>query len=258
MLGFSPIAAAPIADVSADQLVLIVGQTVTTTAGTLSASSDANYTITGQSLALTQTSVNVTAAAKYTLSGQSLALTQNNLNPTAAARYTLTGQSLALAQTSVSVESNSPNIYLQSLGVAAAISSVTARVSVHVTGETLTSSQNSVSPTAGATLTLTAQTLSVTQHGTYEALAFNAPSQTVHTTLNSMRMWNKINTAQSANWTAIDTTQNPAVKHDSLTTLSGLPFVTLSGEYIITEYYPSVSWTPINTTQSPGWTEIET
>ena len=219
MLGFNPIAAAPLADISVGQLVLVTGESLALTQSSVVATAAANYTLTGLSLALTQNSIVATAAANYALTGLSLALTQSSVATTAEANYTLDSQTITTAQNNLSITADSVYILLKQVDMVMSVSSVDLGVYINldITGQEITSTLNSVEAYPRTYVTLTAQSpLALTQHGTYEAVAFRAPSQTIHTTLNSMRMWNKINTAQLANWT------------------------------------------PINTTQSPGWTEIET
>ena len=124
----------------------------------------------------------------------------------------VTGQTITTTQNNLSITSGAVHILLKQVDMVMSVSSVDFGIyaSVDVTGQEITSTLNSVEVYPRTYVTLTAQSpLALTQHGTYEAVAFRAPSQTIHTTLNSMRMWNKINTAQLANWTPINTTQSP-------------------------------------------------
>lgn len=101
---------------------------------------------------------------------------------------------------------------------------------VSLSGQTIATTLNAVEVQAKGTVVLTGQSpLIFTQRSVSPAADANAEllGQSMHFTLNSMRMWKKIDPSQNANWTAISTTQ-------------------------------SAGWTPIDTTQSPGWTDIET
>lgn len=230
MLGFNPIAATPLADISIGQLVSITGEEASLTQNSLSAAAAATYTLTGFSLALTQNALATTADANYTLDGLSLVLTQNATAITATATYTLDSQTVTTTQNNFSVTADSVYLLLKQVDMVMSVNSVDLGVYINleVTGQEITSTLNSVEAYPITYVNLTAQSpLVLTQHGTYEAIAFRAPSQTIHTTLHSMRMWKKIDPSQLANWTAITASQ-------------------------------SAGWAPINTTQSPGWTDIET
>lgn len=168
MLGFSPIATAPLASDVASNLVYVVGQTFSSI----------------------QSSLGVVADANITLESQPLNFTQNNFSITADSVYVL------LKQVDMVMSVNSVD-----LGV---------YINLDLTGQTIVSAVHSVGTEATANVIVTGQTpLQLSQNSTYETIAFRAPSQTIHTALHSMRMWNKINTSQSANWTPIDTTQSP-------------------------------------------------
>lgn len=188
MLGFNPLCAAPLADISLGQVVALSGQTIATTLNSVEAVTGVFVSLLGQSLTFTENSVSVIAG---------------------------TGTTCYLAKQA---------------DLAMAVNSVLPGVAVHVVGGTLTSLLNSVTAQAAAGVLLIGQTPMVfTQHGVSVTADANAEllGQTLHFTLNSMRMWKKIDPSQNANWTAINTAQ-------------------------------SAGWAPIDTAQSPGWTEIET
>lgn len=191
MLGFSPIASIPLADILLN----------------------ASTTVTGQALSLTQNSVDTGIFVTINVSGFSLALVQNALDLITDINLTLDSQTITTAQNNFSITADSVYLLLKQVDMVMSVSSVDLGVyiNLNLTGQEIASSLNAVVPYAYTPVPLSGQSLALEQKSLSLQTAANATlaSQTIHTALNSMRMWNKINTAQLANWTLINTTQSP-------------------------------------------------
>lgn len=191
MLGFSPLATIPLADILLN----------------------ASTAVTGQSLSLTQNSVDSGVFVTINVSGFSLALAQGTLDLITDINLTLDSQTITTAQNTFSITADSVYLLLKQVDMVMSVNSVDFGIyaSVDVTGQEIASTLTSVTPYPVTPIYVTGQEVSTTQHSV-SATAEGAvvlDSQSLHLALHSMRMWNKINTAQTANWTPVNTAQSP-------------------------------------------------
>lgn len=138
------------------------------------------------------------------ISGEALSLVQNALATTASAAYTLVGQTIPTTLSDLSI-SNQLDIYLTGQSITTTQNAL--RYGVVLISQEITSTLNAVTATAACSPELTGQSLSLEQKSVslYTQANANLTSQTIHMALHSMRMWKKINTAQSPGWTEIET-----------------------------------------------------
>lgn len=166
MLGFSPIASSPIADVGYSITASVTSQSLTGNVGTVAFA------------------------------------TNNNITPTAL--------QLTLTLHEESIQADSAKIIvlnLPALLTHVGADSVTAGGSVPLTGEALTSTlhsphyaANNYIEVSGTALNATLTSVSVQNGHTIDVEGMG-----LTTTLHSLRLWHKINTAQSPVWTKIQT-----------------------------------------------------
>jgi hypothetical protein len=218
MLGFYPIASAPIGSAEAETQVYIASQTATLTLSSIALSAGVNRVVDAQSLITTANSPTIQAAANYALNSQTVATTLNSpaISVTANVSVALTSQSISSVihgTTSLGGDNCAiaalplcaipyPDPALEFTGVQTGVSlattgqtltlvanSVTISEDVPVLGsQTITTTLNSVSPSASANApTLASQSLTLTQNSaSVEIQPPTVASQSITTTVNSV------------------------------------------------------------------------
>ena len=287
MLGFYPIAGAPIA-AGPDANPAVTSQTLSLTLHSVSLITDQTVQLASQALLLTENSVLISDDDVIEVAGQPLFLTLNGVTLSTGVDATLASQSLTFAENSVYVEVQPPTFDSQSLtltlnGVSLSTSvnallasqvllltentvSISTDNQIDITAETpMGLTLNSVGLSLGVNLTLASQSLLLTEHSvslvTDQTIV--AGSQTIYTTLNGLRLWQIMDTAQPGTcpdhcdglWTEIPF--DTLVYGDDFA-IASEPLCALPQALPPIRKYPGAEWANVQTQTTTTWTNIPT
>lgn len=287
MLGFYPIAGAPIA-AGPDANPAVTSQTLSFTLNSVSLSVGQTIPLSSQSLLLTENSVSISAGVTLPLDSQTLNLTLNSVSLSVGVNLTLGSQTLTLVENSVTVEVQPPTFDSQTLtltlnGVSLSTSvnalldsqvllltensvSISTDNQIDITAETpMGLTLNSVGLSLGVNLTLASQTLLLTENSvsliTDQVLV--AQSQTIYTTLNGLRLWKIMDTAQPGScpdhcdglWTEIPF--DTLVYGDDFA-IASEPLCALPQVLPPVRKYPGATWANVTTQTTTTWSNIPT
>jgi hypothetical protein len=201
MLGFYPIADAPLASGQWSDNVTLASQTLNFSQNSVLISDDDVIEVAGQVLTLTLNGVSLSTTVDATLASQTLTFTENSVLAEVQPP-TFDSQTITLTLNGVSLVTN-VNAVLASQNLALTLRSVSLSTNnyIDLTSQTLASTLNSVSLSVDQVLPLASQLLTLTEHpvSLITDQTIVAASQTIYTELNSLRMWGIIPTDQPGN-----------------------------------------------------------
>ena len=287
MLGFYPIAGAPLA-AGPDANPAVTSQTISLTLSSVSLSTGNDISLTSQTLALSQNSVLISDDDVIAVAGQVLTLTLNGVALSTDVDATLASQSLALTENDVLIEVQPPAFDSQTISLTLNGVTLITNVDAILASQNLTLEEKSVLISTGHTIPLTAETpLALTLNGvslsagvTLSAASQSlllsensvslvtdqtivAGSQTIYTTLNDLRMWKIIPTAQPGTcpdhcdglWTEIpfDT-----LVYGDDQAIATMPICSLPQPLPPIRKYPGADWANVPTQTTTTWSNIQT
>ena len=288
MLGFYPIAGAPIAAGPDANPSAVTSQTISLTLNSVSLSTGQNIALTSQSLLLTQNSVLISDDDNIAVAGQALSLTINGVELSTGVGLTLDSQNLTLVENVVAVEVQPPVFDSQTMAFTLNSVVLSTFVNLFVDSQTIITAENAVELATGNTVPLTAETpLGLTLHSvsvrsdqvlsvasqritttlhsvalvTDQSIVVN--SQTIYTTLNSLREWIPINTWQQSScsggipgaWTPIPF--DTEVYGDDFA-IASEPLGCLPQILPPIRKFPGSPWSNVTSTTTTTWSNIQT
>ena len=288
MLGFYPIADAPLAAGQWSEDVTLASQTISLTLNSVSLSTGNVVPLTSQTLNFSQNSVLISDDDVIQVAGQVLALTLNGVALSTDVDATLASQSLALTENDVLIEVQPPAFDSQTISLTLNGVTLITNVDAILASQNLTLEEKSVLISTGHTIPLTAETpLALTLNSVSLVTNVNATaasqsllltensvslvtdqtivagSQTIYTTLNDLRMWKSIPTVQPGTcpdhcdglWTEIpfDTL---VYGYDQA--IATMPLCSLPQILPPIPKYPGADWTNVPTQTTTAWSNIQT
>lgn len=217
MLGFNPIASAPIAATGGESDIVLSSQAITLTQSSLSIGAGVGLAVSQQALITTLNSPTLQAAANYALQSQNGAFTLSSVTPqvTGDATVTLTGQAL-LAEVNGAGSIGGDNCAIAALPLCAipypdpAIEYTTVYVgaTLPANSQTLSTTLSSVSVYEGDVIPAGSQALTLTQNSVVAGVGptIELGSLTLSTTLNSVSA--SVNISVTLTSQALSLTQN--------------------------------------------------
>ena len=266
MLGFYPIADAPLASgqwssdvtlasqtltlaensvlISDDDVIEVAGQPLFLTLNSVSLVTDVATTLASQSLTLAENSV-IVEVQPPTFDSQSLTLTLNGVSLSTSVDATLASQSLLLTENTVSISTDNQI-------------DITAETPIGLTLNSVTLSTDQLVPVASQSLLLTERSVSLITDQTIVA-----GSQTIYTTLNGLRLWQIMDTAQPGTcpdhcdglWTEIPF--DTLVYGDDFA-IASEPLCALPQALPPIRKYPGATWANVTTQTTTTWSNIPT
>ena len=289
MLGFYPIADAPLAAGQWSEDVTLASQVVALTLNSVSLSTGQTVPLTSQSATLTLNSVSLSAGANLTLASQSAVLTLNDVALSTGATIALTAETpLALTENSVQIDVQPPTFDSQTISLTLNGVTLVTNVNAVLASQNLTLTEksvilsttniipltaetplaltlNSVALSAGVNLTAVSQSLSLTENSvsliTDQTIV--AGSQTIYTTLNDLRLWKIIPTVQPGTcpdhcdgiWT--DIPFDTLVYGDDQA-IATMPLCSIPRSLPPIRKFPGTPWTGVTTQTTTTWSNIQT
>lgn len=266
MLGFYPIAGAPLADGQWSDEVTLASQTLNFSQNSVLISDDDVIEVAGQVLLTTLNGVVTTADANITLASQTLLTTLNSVQAevqppvfdSQTISTTLNGVALS---TGVNLTASSQTLLFTENSV-----SLSTDHTIPLTAETpLGTTLRSVAASGAAGVFAASQSLTLTENSvtTSAAVVLEAASQTIYTTLNDLRLWQSIATAQPGTcpdhcdglWTEIPfDTLVYGDDHAIATT----PLCSLPQPLPPIRKYPGAEWSGMATQTTTTWSNTQT
>ena len=266
MLGFYPIAGAPLADGQWSESLSLSSQTLNLSQNSVLISDDDVIEVAGQVLLSTLNGVVTTADANITLASQTLLSTLNNVyaevQPPA-----FDSQTIASTLNSVAISAG-VNLTASSQTLLFTENSVTLSTghTIPLTAETpLGTTLHSVSVAGAANVAAASQSLTLTETSVTAsaAVVLEAASQTIYTTLNDLRMWKSIPTVQPGTcpdhcdglWTEIPF---GTLVYGYDQAIATMPLCSLPQILPPIPKYPGADWTNVPTQTTTAWSNIQT
>ena len=289
MLGFYPIADAPLAAGQWSENVTLASQTISLTLHSVSLSTDQTVTLASQSATLTLNSVSLSTGVNLTLASQAATLTLNDVALSTGVTLALTAEDpLALTENSIQVEVQPPTFDSQTISLTLNGVTLVTNVDAILASQNLTLEEKSVLISTGHTIPLTAETpLAMTLNSVSLVTNVNATvasqsllltensvslvtdqtivagSQTIYTTLNDLRMWKSIPTVQPGTcpdhcdglWTEIPF---GTLVYGYDQAIATMPLCSLPQILPPIPKYPGADWTNVPTQTTTTWSNIQT
>ena len=288
MLGFYPIADAPLAAGQWSEDVTLASQVVVLTLNGVSISTDQTVTLSSQTLALSQNSVLVSDDDVIEVAGQVLELTLNGVSLSTDVNATLASQSLAFTENNVQIEVQPPAFDSQTIALTLNDVAISAAVTAYIDSQSFALSENSVDIANGhniavsgeipmlSTLNSVGLSLDAVLVAASQPLNFTlnsvslitdqsivAQSQTIYTTLNRLREWIPINPVQPGSctdgidgqWT--DIPFDTEIYGDDFA-IAAEPIGCLPQPLPPYRKFPGTPWTNVPTQTTTSWSNIQT
>lgn len=265
MLGFYPIADAPLASGQWSDNVTLASQSLLLSQNSVLISDDDVIEVAGIPLFLTLNGVTLSTEVDTTLDSQTLALTENSVIAEVSPP-TFDSQTITLSLNGVSLTTTVDALLSsQSLLFTENTVSISTDNQIDLASQVLNSTLNNVSLVTDQTIPVTSQTLLLTESSvslvTDQTIVVG--SQTIYTTLNELRLWKIMDTEQPGTcpdhcdglWTEIPF--DTLVYGDDFA-IATEPLCALPQALPPIRKYPGTPWAGVQSQTTTTWTDIPT